>query len=311
MLGELRYKSIKTISRLICTMSYKRILCVGQITGPFIMNRIEKQKKRGINQICLGMGYTEEEAQRLLQKVYEHIGMSALEMLYMPRLLKDKQHVEEYIRIDHPEYLEKAFEEGRGIIGLTAHMGNWEWLGAGLALYDYRVSAIGKKQRNAALMEIINEYRAQSGQHIFLTGTGGYELIAAVRAMKKNYIVGFLSDKDGGKSGIPVQFMNRTFSFPQGPVTFAKRFRAPVIPIFIVRNPDGVGHTICVRKPFYYEETGNERQDLLDNAQKMASVMEGFIKEYPTEWLWFQHLFWTGPEKIKMLHETEKETAHE
>lgn len=88
-------------------------------------------------------------------------------------------------------------------------------------------------------MKMINSYRAMAGQHIYLTGTGGYEMIAAARSMKKNHILGFLSDKDGNKVGVPVLFMNRVFSFPQGPAVFAKKFKAPIVPIFIIRNPAG------------------------------------------------------------------------
>lgn len=140
-------------------------------------------------------------------------------------------------------------------------------------------------------MRIINEYRAESGEHIYLTGTGGYEMIAAARSMKKNHILGFLSDKDGDRVGIPVRFMNRIFSFPQGPVVFAKKFKAPVLPIFVVRNEDCIGNTICVGKHFYYEETGDKKHDFLVNAQKMATIMEEFIKAHPADWMWFQHLF--------------------
>lgn len=152
-------------------------------------------------------------------------------------------------------------------------------------------------------MKMINSYRAMAGQHIYLTGTGGYEMIAAARSMKKNHILGFLSDKDGNKVGVPVLFMNRVFSFPQGPAVFAKKFKAPIVPIFIIRNPGGRGHTICVGKHFYYEDTGDRKGDLLRNSQKMASIMESFIKEHPEDWLWFQHLFWTRPGKIKMYNE--------
>ena len=237
----------------------------------------------------------------------ENIGMSAMEMMYMPRLCREKDHIDDYVKIDHPENLEAAYAEGRGIVGLTAHMGNWEWLGAGLALHGYDTSAIGKKQSDDALMKMINSYRAMAGQHIYLTGTGGYEMIAAARSMKKNHILGFLSDKDGNKVGVPVLFMNRVFSFPQGPAVFAKKFKAPVVPIFIVRNEGGRGHTICVGKHFYYENTGDKDRDLLKNSQKMASIMEDFIKEHPSDWLWFQHLFWTRPGKIRMYNELSPE----
>ena len=202
-----------------------------------------------------GLKVSRPEAEKLLQKVYENIGMSAMEMMYMPRLCKEKAHIDDFVKIDHPEYLEEAYAEKKGIVGLTAHMGNWEWLGAGLALHGYDTSAIGKKQADDALMRIINDYRTMAGQHIYLTGTGGYEMIAAARSMKKNHILGFLSDKDGNKVGVPVLFMNKVFSFPQGPAVFARKFKAPIIPLFIVRNENGKGHTICVGKKFYYEDT--------------------------------------------------------
>ena len=61
-----------------------------------------------------------EDAERLLNKVYQRVGMSAMEMLYMPRLCREKLHIDEYVSIDHPEYLEAAYAEGKGIVGLTA-----------------------------------------------------------------------------------------------------------------------------------------------------------------------------------------------
>jgi KDO2-lipid IV(A) lauroyltransferase len=39
----------------------------------------------------------------------------------------------------------------------------------------------------------------------------------------------------------------------------------------------------------------------------MADVLETFIKKHPAEWLWFQHLFWTEPDKIEMLKELKRE----
>ncbi len=309
MSGRLRYVFLKGISRLLCAMSYDRVLSIGRFLGPAIMNRIQKQKRRGISQLMSGLGVDCAEAEAILQKVYENIGMSVMEMLYMPCLIAAKDHIDDFVSIDHPERLEAAFAEGHGVVGLTAHIGNWEWLGAGVALHGFPTSAIAKKQADDALMRIINEYRERSGQHIFLTGTGGYEMIAAARAMKKNDILGFLSDKDGGESGVPVRFMNRIFSFPQGPAIFAKKFHAPILPIFIVRNPGGKGHTVCVGERFAYEERDDLREELVHNSQRMATIMENFIKAHPEDWMWFQHLFWTEPEKIEMYKKLKKETA--
>lgn len=129
---DVRYRILKGISNMLCRMSYDRILSIGRFLGPCIMNRIAKQRNRGLEQIMTGLKVSRPEAEKLLQKVYENIGMSAMEMMYMPRLCKEKAHIDDFVKIDHPEYLEEAYAEKKGIVGLTAHMGNWEWLGAAL-----------------------------------------------------------------------------------------------------------------------------------------------------------------------------------
>ncbi|EFR42405.1 lysophospholipid acyltransferase family protein [Dialister micraerophilus] len=305
---SVRYILLKGLSKILCKMSYSRILSMGKFTGPFIMNKIKKQKKRGINQIMTGLSCNQEEAERILQKVYENIGMTFFELLYTPRLVKEKDNINEYVKIDHEEYLKEALKDGKGVIGLTAHFGNWEWMGAGAALHGYKTSAVAKKQDDD-IMKLISEFREMSGQVIFTTGGSKYEMIAAARAMKNNYLLGFLADKDGRKTGIPVRFLNRIFSFPQGPAVFASKFKSPILPFFIIRNKSGKGHTICVRKSFYYEHTGDKEKDLRTNSQKMATILEEFIRENPENWMWFQHLFWTEPDEIQRfvnLSEEEK-----
>ena len=86
MLFYLKYGLLKGISRILCTLSYERILRIGKFLGPAIMNRIDKQKKRGLNQIMMGLKCSKPEAEKLLNEVYENVGMSAMEMLYMPPL---------------------------------------------------------------------------------------------------------------------------------------------------------------------------------------------------------------------------------
>lgn len=56
-----------------------------------------------------GMEYEQKEAEALLQKVYENIGMTVMEILYMPRLCKGKENLSKYITINHAERLEKAY----------------------------------------------------------------------------------------------------------------------------------------------------------------------------------------------------------
>ena len=63
---------------------------------------------------------------------------------------------------------------------------------------------------------------------------------------------------------------------------------------FIVRKPDGYGHKAIVRDPIHYEFTGDQKLDDYNVTLKMTQEVEKIIKEYPDNWLWFQHR-WNTP----------------
>jgi KDO2-lipid IV(A) lauroyltransferase len=57
----------------------------------------------------------------------------------------------------------------------------------------------------------------------------------------------------------------------------------------------------------YYEDTGDKDGDVIRMTQKMATLTEKFIREHPTEWLWFQHRWSTPPEEIIALQQEKQE----
>ena len=120
------YTFWNTMSRMLCQMRYERVLAIGRWLGPTVLQRLKKPRDRALSQMMTGLSLTREEAEPLLQQHFEHLGMTALEVLYTPRLVAEREHLERYITMDHPERLHAALAEQRGVIGLTAHIGNWE-----------------------------------------------------------------------------------------------------------------------------------------------------------------------------------------
>ena len=123
------------------------------------------------------------------------------------------------------------------------------------------------------------------GIEIFARGTT--ELIGAAKALKQGKVLGFLADQDAGPNGIFVDFLGRMASTPQGPAVFARKFKCPIIPTFIVRRPEG-GHRVIVHPPVTVPEMATEAETISELTKAMASITEGFIKQYPDEWIWFQ-----------------------
>lgn len=308
MSNEWQYHFLKGISKAVCLLPYQTILTIGKHLGPVYSLVAKKQKKRGMKNAMIGLGINEAQASDLMEQLFSNLGKSAMEMFYMPKL--SKEFILEHIELRNAHYLEAALAEQRGVVVLTAHVGNWEWMGATLAAHGYPVTTIVKKQPNAQFTRLLNEFREMAGMEVF--ARGGSEMIRAAKAMKNKKILGFLADQDGGFQGLPVEFLGQESSSVLGPATFAERFKAPVIPIFSSRKPEG-GHIVHVLPPLYYKEGENKDEALFALTEECVRVTEAFIREHADEWLWFQHRWNTKPHEIVDLEKklAVREAVHE
>lgn len=291
--NEWQYTILRGISSLVCKLSYNTILSIGTKLGPVYSLIAKKQKKRGMKNAMIGLAISEQEASDLMERLFCNLGRSVMEMLYMPNLTKE--FIKEHIELRNAHILEGALAENKGVVVLTAHVGNWEWMGAALAAYGYPTTTLVKKQPNAQFTRLLNEYREMAGMEVF--ARGGSEVIRAAKAMKQKKLLGFLADQDGYVNGIPVPFLGQESSAVLGPATFAEKFKAPVVPIFSSRKPNG-GHVIDVLPILRYEDTGHKDVDLYRLTERMIQVTEDFVKAHPDEWLWFQHRWRTQPHEI-------------
>ena len=81
---------------------------------------------------------------------------------------------------------------------------------------------------------------------------------------------------------------------------FAQKFHSPIVPVFTIHDDQHRTH-LAIGEIMHFEDTGNKDEDIARMTRKMAVITENFIKEHPTEWLWFQHRWSTEPEEIIAL----------
>ena len=262
--NEWQYHLVKGISWLVCRLPYKLILLIGASLGPVYGLIAKKQKIRGIKNIKIGMNMNDQEAEQLIEKLFKNLGRSVMEVLYMPNLTKS--FINKHIEMRGVEHLEKAIAEDKGVIVLTGHVGNWEWMGAAMAAHGYPSTTIVKKQPNAQFTRLMNEYREMVGLDVYI-------------------------------HGLPVPFLGQDSSAVIGPATFARKFGSPVVPIFASRKPEG-GHIVHILPALHYIDTGDEDADMYRLTEECVRVTEDFIREHPDEWLWFQHRWMTKMDQI-------------
>lgn len=288
------YNSLMALSRALRFLPHGALLLLGALLGRLYYMIIKKQRERAVRQMMQGLSISEKEARKIVRASFVNLAQNMLEILYMPKLNRENLH--EYIEIEHLERLKDALAEGHGVVVLTGHIGTWEWLSAAFSLSGLPVTAIAKTQPNAEYSRVLDDLRATIGAEIFSRGTS--ELLAAGRALKNGKILGFLADQDAGPGGAFIEFLGKMAATPLGPAVFSRKFRAPVVPAFILRRPDGK-HTVRVYERMEYVDTGDTEKDLYDLTVRMTRLMEEVIRENPTQWLWFQKRWNTPPEMKK------------
>lgn len=289
MSNEWQYHLLKTISQIVCLLPYRGVLFIGKQLGKLYYHIAARQRRRALAQLIESTGVSPAEGTRIIKKLFLNLGQTFLEVMYIPSLTPEK--IKEYVTIENRHYLEDAVAEGHGVVFLTAHVGNWEWLGAALAMEGFPMTTVIKRQPNDQHTRILNEYREMVGLEIFARGTT--ELIAAAKALKKGKVLGFLADQDAGDSGVFLNFLGKMASTPLGPAVFARKFSSPVVPVFIVRRPEG-GHRVMINPPLYYENIGGDPESLHTLTARLTKITEDTIRQYPDQWLWFQKR-WNTP----------------
>lgn len=293
------YWLLMLLSRIICCLPHSALLTLGRGAGILYYRFIKKQRQRAIGQMMAGLEISEEEAKKLVKASFINMATNVFEIFYMPRL--NENNFRDYIDIEHLERLTDALAEGHGVVVLTGHIGTWEWLSAAFTLSGLSVTAIAKPQPNEQYTRVLNDLRATIHVEIFSRGTS--ELLAAARALKQGKILGFLADQDAGPGGAFIDFLGRPASTPMGPAVFSRKFNAPVIPAFILRQEDG-RHRVIVGEALRYEDHGDTDRDLYDFTVRMTRILERVVRENPTQWLWFQKRWNTPPEERHVKHHT-------
>src|SRR5207248_323584 len=77
----------------------------------------------------------EAERRRMAQAVFRHFGEMAAEFVKMPQLTRDD--VDRLALVEGEENLRAAFTSGKGVLLITGHFGNWEFLARWLTTHDY------------------------------------------------------------------------------------------------------------------------------------------------------------------------------
>lgn len=262
--------------------------------GWLVYLSIPRFRNKTIENLRIAFGGEKDDAEmkRMAKRVFLNLGRNAADAI---RLQKFTPHnIDRYVKAIGLENIDKALRKGRGVLAITGHIGNWELLGAYLALKGYPLNVVSARLYDHRLNKIVVETRERAGLRNITRGSGTREIL---RALKRGEIVGILIDQDTRVEGTFVEFFGRKAFTPIGPVLLAMKTGAALIPLAIHMKEDNT-HLITVKEEMPLELTGDLQNDIVINTQRCTREIENFIRQDPTQWVWM-HDRWKTREDYK------------
>ena len=193
------------------------------------------------------------------------------------------EYIERDIKIESRRYIDEALAKGKGVVVISAHIGNWELGAVAMNLLGYPLWVVALPHKYKKVDNFFNSQREGKGVKVIPLGRA-YR--ACINIVKKNELVALAGDRDFSKTGgVVVNFFGKKAIFPQGPAALSLRTGAMILPVFVVRNNDD-SFTLKCGEPI--DSNGKEEMELIDEYKK---IIEDYIRQYPDQWYMFRR-FW-------------------
>jgi KDO2-lipid IV(A) lauroyltransferase len=221
------------------------------------------------------------------RRSFEHIAMLAVDVLFTPRLVK-KDNWRDYSQYKNVERAKWMMQEGRGLLMVTGHYGNFEIMGYLMALFGFNIYSIARPLDNKFINNYLYGVRRLAGQKI-IDKKGAAELMAKTAASGATLC--FIADQDAGRKGIFVDFFGRK----------ASTYKSIGLLAITCNLPIAVGYSRRIGNRFFFELGVNriifpgewaDKDDPLEwVTAEYTRAIEEFVRQDPTQY-WWLHRRW-------------------
>ncbi|HEX9751489.1 MAG TPA: lysophospholipid acyltransferase family protein [candidate division Zixibacteria bacterium] len=257
--------------------------CAGRGVGRLV--GILWRARRHIAQHNLSRAFPDlsrQETSRIARAAFANVGQTVFEVLRFGRNSTERIIDSVEVEVDGLKHLEQAADNGRGALLMSAHLGNWELLGAWASSRGYALDIVVKPMRNPLTDALYNAQRSAHDIGLIRTQVG---TLGIARALGAKRFVALLADQYAGREGVAVEFFGRSVSTPRGPAALALRFGCPILTGVLVRRPHRP-YLAVIDPAIPVTRTGDETHDVTALTQAFTARIESYVRRWPEQWLW-------------------------
>lgn len=205
--------------------------------------------------------------------------------------------MEQWVQTEGFEHIEEAFRQGRGMITFTGHLGCWELMAVYVTRRYPRVSMLVRPLDNPFLDALVSGVRRSGGGGVIDSRRAFKD---GARLLRSNGILGILIDQNFHKGGVFVDFFGQPAATSTLVPILARRTGCAVLPMHNVWR-DGKIHIRC-EPPVCLSEQADASLAIAQDTQTLTTIVEGWVREDPSQWLWLHRRWKRRPQTGDILH---------
>lgn len=228
---------------------------------------------------------TEKEIQQIGRGSMQNMIKVIFEFIRLPIISKKPAA---YIEIEGEENVWQALGQGKGVILVVSHFGNWELAGIAAAAKGIPLHAIGKPHKNTFVDRYIKRLRGLTGLKT-IDKQGAVQ--KCVRLLKQNQVIATLIDEHAKKGAVWPYFFGQKAATSSLPAVLALKYGCAVVPAFFYRERNKKS-VLVFGKAFPLKQTDDTKADILANTQNYMRYLQQEIMKRPEDWTLWMHNRW-------------------
>jgi Kdo2-lipid IVA lauroyltransferase/acyltransferase len=238
-----------------------------------------------------GLPPTDGDVLKMVRSSFRNYGEYLYETVRLSH--QTKQQVLDRVNVHGKENLLRALERGKGVIFVSAHLGNMDLGGIALASLTCPMTVAGTALEPRQVMDRLVAQRSAKGLKMTVYASAARDVLVA---LKRNETVGFLVDlgvRWTGNGIVVVDFFGAPAPFPAGVAQLALRTGAPIVPGYAVIRPDH-GVDAFALPHIEVVSTGDRCADVKACMQQVAHALEGVVRGNLDQWYMYRPM-WSRP----------------
>jgi KDO2-lipid IV(A) lauroyltransferase len=234
---------------------------------------------------------TPAEIEQILTGAWENLGRVAAEFAHLDRLSfiePEGDNPPDVTYDDATIARYHAIRAGGPALFFAAHLANWEIAAIGAHKFGLETSLLFRPPSIPAIRDTILKIRANSMGTLVPSGFAAP--IQLANAIERGRHVGMLADQHDSR-GMDVMFFGRTCKVNTLLGRLARQYECPIRGIRVIREPDGNTFRSEITDTLVLPRDAEGRIDVRGTMQAITSVIEGWVREHPEQWLWL-HRRW-------------------